>query len=118
MRRRGGGGCGGVPHGSCALLGICSRTIVASIPVASPHRRLWRKVSEHPKTLGEHLRKARIDRKMTVVQTAHVLGVAYQTVEKWEHNRKPVGPKSQSKLIAFLGYDPAAESKNPTSDTL
>ena len=91
-----------------ALLGICQRTIVASIPVASSYCRLWRKVSEHPQTLGEHLRKARIDRRMTVVQTAHVLGVAYQTVEKWEHNRKPVGPKSQSNVIAFIGYDPEA----------
>ena len=72
----------------CALLGICKRTVLAALPVASPYRRLWRKVPENPKTLGEHLRKARINRKMTNVQVAHILEVAYQTVEKWEHNRR------------------------------
>ena len=83
---------------------------MASIPVASPYRRLRRKVSEHPQTLGEHLRKARIDRRLTVVQTAHLLGVAYQTVEKWEHNRTPIGLASRGKVIAFIGHDPEADT--------
>ncbi len=105
---------GGRKQGPLALLGIYQRTTVASIPVASAYRRLWRKVPEKPQTLGEHLRKARIDGKMTIVQAAHVLGVAYQTVEKWEHNRKPVGPKSRANVIAFIGHDPTptAEKSN------
>ena len=35
-----------------------------------------------------------------------MLGVAYQTVERWEHNRNPISPKSRLKIIAFIGYDP------------
>ena len=83
---------------------------MTEIPVASPYRRLWRKVPEHPQTLGEHLRRVRIDRKMTNVQVAHILGVAYQTVEKWEHNRTLIGPTSRPKVIAFIGYDPDVEA--------
>ena len=101
-------GGGGLPHRPLALLGICDRVIEAPIPLASPYRRLWRKVPEHPKTLGEHLRRVRIDRKMTNIQVAHVLGVAYQTVERWEHNRVPISPKSRLKIVAFIGYDPQA----------
>lgn len=43
---------------------------------------------------------------MTNIQVAHILGVAYQTVEKWEHNRTLIGPNSRPKVIAFIGYDP------------
>ena len=67
---------------------------------------MWRNVAEEPKTLGEHLRKARVDRKMTNLQVAHILDVAYQAVEKWEHNRTLIGPKSRAKVVAFIGYDP------------
>ena len=99
-----------------ALLGICSRTIVAQFPTISVYRRIWKGVSTHPQTLGEHLRLARIDRKMTNVQVARILGVAYQTVEKWEHNRHPIGKKHRPAVIAFLGYEPASPSANPTGD--
>jgi DNA-binding transcriptional regulator YiaG len=49
---------------------------------------------------------ARVDRNLTNVQVAETLSVAYQTVEKWEHNRHPIGPKSRAKVVAFIGYDP------------
>jgi len=37
-----------------------------------------------------------------------MLRVAYQTVERWEHNRNPISPKSRLKIVAFIGYDPEA----------
>jgi DNA-binding transcriptional regulator YiaG len=37
-----------------------------------------------------------------------MLGVAYQTVERWEHNRNPISPKSRLKIVTFIGYDPEA----------
>jgi DNA-binding transcriptional regulator YiaG len=94
----------------CALLGICHRTVEVCFPSFSMHQRLRRGVATEPKTLGEHLRRVRIDRRLTNVQVAHVLGVAYQTVEKWEHNRAEVGPNSRAKVIAFIEYDPLAGS--------
>lgn len=71
---------------------------------------MWRKIQDPPRTLGEHLRRVRIDRKMTNVEAARILGVAYQTVEKWEHNRIAIGSNSRPKVIAFIGYDPEVES--------
>lgn len=59
----------------------------------------------NPQTLGDHLRLARIDRGMTQVEVADILGVAYQTVERWEHNRRPVTPRDRAKIAAFIGID-------------
>ena len=91
---------------ACALLDICSRTIVARFPVISVYRRIQKAVSANPQTLGEHLRRARVDRNLTNVQVAQMLGVAYQTVERWEHNRNPINTNSRLKIIAFIGHDP------------
>ena len=73
-----------------ALLGICDRIIRTQIPKASVYRRLWRRVPALPKTLGEHLRCVRIDRALKQTEVAALLGVAYQTVVKWEHGIVPV----------------------------
>ena len=50
---------------------------------------------------------------MTNVEVAHILGVAYQTVEKGEHNRTLIGPKARPQVIAFIGYEPEAEDPKP-----
>jgi len=55
---------------------------------------------------------------MTIVEVAHVLSVAYQTVEKWEHNLVPMSPKSRARVVAFLGYDPVMPVQNPTADSI
>ena len=78
----------------------------------SVFRRIQKAVSLHPQTLGEHLRLARVDRNLTNVQVAQMLGVAYQTVERWEHNRNPISPKSRLKIVAFIGYDPEATASD------
>jgi DNA-binding XRE family transcriptional regulator len=99
-----------------ALLGICSRTIVAHFPSVSVYRRSLKRVSANPQTLGEHLRLARIDRGLKQTEVAALLGVAYQTIVKWEHNLHPIGPKSRPRVIAFLGYEPALPGAKPTGD--
>jgi hypothetical protein len=47
-----------------------------------------------------------------------MLGVVYQTVEKWEYNLVPMSPRSRARVIAFLGYDPAVVAANPTADSI
>ena len=76
---------------------------------------MWRKVVAEPKTIGEHLRKKRVDMGLTNVQVAHSLGVCYQTVERWEHGRYPMKPKHRAKVVAFLGYDPDTEKPKPST---
>jgi transcriptional regulator with XRE-family HTH domain len=57
-------------------------------------------------TLGDHLRKARLDRGLRQDEVARELGVGYQTVSNWERNYSRVGPRLLPKVVAFLGYDP------------
>jgi len=63
-----------------------------------------------PRTLGEHLRLARIDRNLTQAQVASVLGVAYQTVVKWEHNVAGISAERRAAIIGFIGYAPCCDS--------
>ena len=96
-------------HGSLALLGICDRVSRAKIPKASVYRRLWRGAAEAPETLGEHLRRKRVDMGLTQAQLAQTLEVGWQSVQRWEHNHRPIRPSSRAKVVAFLGYDPALD---------
>ena len=61
---------------------------------------------------------ARIDRGLKQTELAQLLGVVYQTVEKWEHNLVPMNPKSRARVVAFLGYDPTCRVPNPTADSI
>ena len=99
-------------------VGYCSRTIVAHFSAISVYRRILKRVPKNPQTLGEHLRLARIDRGLKQTELAQLLGVAYQTVEKWEHNLVPIGAKSRARVDAFPGFDPAVPRANPTADSI
>jgi DNA-binding XRE family transcriptional regulator len=59
---------------------------------------------------------ARIDRGLKQTELSEMLGVVYQTIVKWENNMTPIGPQSQPRVIAFLGYDPTLPGANPTGD--
>jgi transcriptional regulator with XRE-family HTH domain len=67
---------------------------------------------KHPRvlrTLGDHLKKARLERGLFQVTVAGALGVSVTTVNKWERNHTQVATRSLPKLLAFLGYDPRLE---------
>lgn len=57
-------------------------------------------------TLGEHLRKVRIQRKLSQSQVAKIIGVSTNTITFWEKNRNHPTEKFASKIIKFLGYFP------------
>ena len=38
-----------------------------------------------------------------------------ETLEKWEHHRVAIGPKSRVKIIAYPGYDSNAISQDPST---
>ena len=69
-----------------------------------------------PKTIGEHLRKKRIDQSLSVAKLIRLLdlGVTDNAVERWERNQSRPLPEHQKRIIEFLGYDPA--TTNPTGD--
>lgn len=58
-----------------------------------------------PKTFGERIRKARMDKMWMVKELARRLGVTPDTVINWElHNRKPM-PQQAKRLRAVLGVE-------------
>lgn len=61
-----------------------------------------------PVTIGEHLRKKRLDLGLTQDATGLRLGVTGSTVWNWEHGQNP-DSKHHSKITQFLGYTPFKE---------
>jgi len=62
------------------------------------------------RTLGDHLRKVRLERGLFQDQVARDLGVSVQTLLNWERSHTRVQTRFMPKVVAFLGYDPRQES--------
>lgn len=65
-----------------------------------------------PKTVGEHLRKKRLELGLSQHQAADRLSVNAWTVLNWEknHTRPPI--ESMPGILQFLGYDPFPEPQS------
>ena len=68
-------------------------------------------ISKEPTTLGEHLRKKRFSAGLRQSQAARILGVSNRTLSLWETDRVYPAWTFQTRLTAYLGYDPFT---NPT----
>jgi DNA-binding XRE family transcriptional regulator len=60
---------------------------------------------KNPETIGEHIRKIRIDRGLYQWQVAERIGVTKSTIFNWEKGTEPEQIYIP-KIIEFLGYDP------------
>jgi transcriptional regulator with XRE-family HTH domain len=63
-------------------------------------------------TLGDHVKKVRLDRGLVQEQVARELGVSVGTVQNWETDHTRVATRSMPQVVAFLGYDPDEESES------
>lgn len=61
---------------------------------------------KHLKTLGDHLRKNRLDKKLLQRDVCLQLGVKKDTVTNWETNRTSPSLSHIPKIIKFIGYIP------------
>lgn len=57
-------------------------------------------------TLGNHIRKRRLELKLTAKDVGKRLGVDICTIYKWEYNIASPNPRRLSQIIEFLGYEP------------
>jgi transcriptional regulator with XRE-family HTH domain len=64
---------------------------------------------EEPKTLGEHLRKRRVDLGLRQKDAAERLGANPKTYENWEQEKYEPEFRFLPAIIEFLGYDPTPE---------
>ena len=58
------------------------------------------------KTIGDHIRKKRIDLKLLQKEVAQKIGVDETSVLNWEKNRNTPSLTYIPKIIEFLGYQP------------
>lgn len=65
-----------------------------------------------PQTLGERVRKRRLELRLTQKQAAKRLGVSPWTVLNWEKNHTEPPIESMGAIIRFLGYDPFPVAKS------
>jgi DNA-binding transcriptional regulator YiaG len=97
-------------------LGIDQRTIRIQRSPNSLHFRALRLYPVNPQTLGEHLRKKRIDMQLSMPQLADLLGLGITdtAIEKWEKNQNRPTPFHRERIVQFLGFNPAMAK--PTGD--
>jgi transcriptional regulator with XRE-family HTH domain len=67
---------------------------------------------DHPTTLGEHLKKARIERGLLQRDVAKSLRVDSMSIVNWEKRRTKVGARFVPAIIRWLGYDPLPEARS------
>lgn len=59
-----------------------------------------------PRTIGEHLKRRRLDLGLTQREAADALSANVATLYTWEKNRKEPDRRHLPGIIRFLGYDP------------
>jgi transcriptional regulator with XRE-family HTH domain len=59
-----------------------------------------------PRSLGQHIRKRRLELGLTQKQVARILGVSQPSVQHWEDYERMPMTKRVPQIIKFLGYDP------------
>jgi DNA-binding transcriptional regulator YiaG len=97
-------------------LGIDQRTIHIQRSLSSLHFRALRRYPTNPQSLGEHLRKKRIDMQLSMTQLADVLGLGItdSAIEKWEKNQNRPSAYHKQRIEQFLGLTP--RMTKPTGD--
>lgn len=92
-------GDGRKTHTDIPALPFCHSTLTASRPRISAY-------SRELKTLGDHIRKKRLDLGLLEKEVAQRLGVGKDSVYYWETNRYSPSLRFVPRIIRFLGYLP------------
>ncbi|MFP5288032.1 MAG: helix-turn-helix transcriptional regulator [Thermoanaerobaculia bacterium] len=59
-----------------------------------------------PRTLGDHLKKARLLQGLVRREAAAALGVSGATIKSWEAGETAPRAALRERVVRFLGYDP------------
>jgi len=89
----------------CALP-FCHLSLKGLRPSVGRYERQIKGCPENPKTIGEHLKKRRIELGMEQREVAALLGLHRTSVQLWERNVGEPGVKCFPAIIRFLGYVP------------
>lgn len=95
-----------------ATLPIFAAAIRATLHCLGPHEKQVKGYPDSPTTVGEHLRKRRLDMGQTQAQAAASLGVTFTSLNGWEAGRIEPGIDKWPGIIRFLGFDPNPAPEN------
>jgi transcriptional regulator with XRE-family HTH domain len=72
----------------------------------------------NPQSIGDPLRRRRIDLGLSVSQLARLLGfdLSNGAIENWERNENRPSEPYRRKLVNFLGFDPELDNQQEVSD--
>lgn len=88
-----------------AAFPFCAVRLRANIPD--------RRYPEELKTIGDHLRKRRLDLGLRQKDLGALVGAAKPTVDAWEHRGTRPKPDVLRRIVDLLGYEPE-EATSPT----
>ena len=98
---------------SCILaLPICDRVLHAKRLRILLYDKLRHGYPALPGTIGEHLRRRRIDRGLTLDDAASLLGTSRSLLHGWEKGRRRPTTARRKAVVAFLGYSPYVVAKD------
>jgi DNA-binding transcriptional regulator YiaG len=66
----------------------------------------------NPSTIGEHIRKKRMDLRLWQTDIAKQLRVSGETINNWENNHRKPLIYLYPRIISFLGYNPYEAKDN------
>jgi transcriptional regulator with XRE-family HTH domain len=82
-------------------LPFCYKTLTAKKPSEKPY-------PKELKTIGDHIRKRRLDLGLFQKDVAATIGVDICTVTNWENGRCGPALRVMPRILEFLGYEPSA----------
>jgi transcriptional regulator with XRE-family HTH domain len=68
--------------------------------------RIPKELTEEPITLGDHMRRRRLELGLYQKDVAKQIGVTTSTIWNWENNWSSITLSCMPKVIEFLGYNP------------
>ena len=80
-----------------------------------PYPKRWKctQTTPHqPQTLGEHLKKRRLELHLLQTEVARRIGVHVESIKNWERGVSEPTTRTLPKLIDFLGHNPLPEPDN------
>jgi transcriptional regulator with XRE-family HTH domain len=96
------------PHGSCCSIWPLRIPALPCCHIAlRAQRPLHDSYPKSVKTIGDHIRKRRLDLGLLQSEIARQIGVCTSPVCNWEGNESTPVPRFMPAIHTFLGYDPA-----------
>ena len=94
--------------------GKSQRTLIPALPFSTQNSTVSHpkgiSYPANPKTIGEHIRKVRMEKKLFQKDVAAFCGVGHECVGCWENNKYTPQVQYMPRVIEFLGYDPTVQN--------